>query len=1402
MLTIIKSVLRFFKNSKSSIIGLFLLIFFSSSIFTLLNHMKQNLQNSYTNISAKGNLHDFVINEHYALGFADYEWTYKQPNPNKKVKYVIKATSNWTNGYKKVFDKYKDNPEYQDLFLFEFTAEPPTTDSSGQLQYPESLINFVNEQKNKLTQFTKREISNIFKENLEDNFKKYDLNIRDFSAIDINNNKQNMFFKVVETDPDYTVDKLVTFSGKNVSKPKNIYDDITSELKEIIQSKQNNFTPEEKKIINQKSRKLVNVLSLSNWTDGNNKFIKLNDYLNITHNFNPYIDSYTGSDNIIKTALEQLKKFIDSLKETNRNGYFIYNRGFQIRFEFKNLGIIPVTGIYEDFSSHEAVISDDYAKLNHKKPIDNNLWNSHLNDHQKDFLNFLKTIPTENKIFIDNNEFVIVGTGVSPDFMYPIVSFESVVPNKEKEQIIYVNKNGYQKVEDSFKGNNTEKFIVGKFSNKLEDKQIKDILKDINNFSKEYMLWPENIDSAYAYNDLNNTLTPSALRVQFIPQTVAVTNIVSLFMTSFILFLSIFISLVIVKKFIDTNRNSLGIMQANGYKKIEIIFAIDIFIAIPIIIATICGYILGFFLQQPSINLLGNFWTIPTTFANFSLTYLLIICIGILILFLLITTIFSWFSLSAQTSEFMKDEARYKMSKISRIMKSPFSKFGIITRFRATIAFSSLTRLILLSIMSSSLMISLTFSFAILNKYDEALNLSFSPRNYEYSIKMFTPTTQGGQYYAVPFSHQGMAIKKNHFFNKNQFLANEIMNNQNQFIVTSATQGPYDKITEVNLKNTLFENANFQLVSQEENSRMNSKIDYLKNQSTNKAFLAHNIGLGSLSANPWEIASSMMPPNNVNYLNETYNNLFGKAINDIESVIELTLNNKKDFYSYSEIMNYFTVNDPNNNPSPSSNSFIYGFNDKNEPLYKKFDNKKVINGTKISDAFLTFLFDLYNNSSYSQFLYSINYNKVIINSMFKTDESLEKSDEPFSYLDFKIKKINDKDVNIVDSLFATGIYDSRSFDLSNLNGKKINEKLNVEDFIPIIPNAFAKKKYNLKVGDTIEVDVLNSVDRFSRKIFQENNNNITPVKAILKIIDFTSTYQNNEFFMHQFDVNKILGLNINGKNVDNLKEDQISDTVNWENKLDGITKKDFKPYESGFNGLHTYDLKNVVQITNGVSLYSPSGLYPAIDKFEVTPFLLSLFNNNDNINKILDIIGAWKSSNNKISASELIEKLKNIFGDSIQYSIISNVEQRNMMVNVFSSVTHTATNIQNVVLSIIILISLIIVIIISSLIITDSMKLAAILKCLGYSDTKNALSFLSIYTPVLILGLIIAIPISYWINLIYVNVVFGFAGILLTINMVWWHYLLSFGIIMFIFFISYAIAWYKIHGMNLRQAIK
>lgn len=1382
MWTIIKSVLRFFRSSKLSIIGLFLLIFFSTGIFTVLNNTNINLKKSYETISVNGNLHDFVINENFALGYANYEKDGNATGTTGSMTQKFKPStlsnsteSDWTNSYEIIRQKYyKPNQttpyEFSEYFVFSITYKDET-----------ELSQKLSDKLSALANFTSTQIKVIF----DDELKKLPISFRRFTSLNINNTKQNIFYKVVESSKDYEIDKLVYYrngliynGNDKLSNPTNyynlIFDDFSNDTKN-------------------KSRLLAEILYKSSWSDSQTQkqFESLWTYVKANPEFDPYTSTTALTDTNVKKAQENLKSLADFAmgKDTSNTKNFINNKIYNITFTLAG-ATAPITGKYEDFSSYEIVVSPDYLESNSKKIYPYDDWRNHISDTQKEFDAWFQTLPDTYKVYIDSTPYIIIGTGISPDFMYPVVSFTNVVPNKEKEQIVYTNNNGYERIYDAFRGSEVEAFIVGKFNSGVSNKQV--ILNQINELSAKYMSWPTNIKAAYAFDDTSNTLSPTALRVQFVPQIVQTATVVSAFLTTFVLALSIFVSTVIIRRFIDNNRNSLGIMQANGYKKAEIIFAICLLVGIPTVLGSIIGYMTGFLLQWKAILLLGGFWTVPTLISPFSIAVLFGVCIFILILFLGICILFSWLSLRGETSEFMKDDAKYKMSRLSEYMKKPFKQFSIMTRFKSSVAFLSLWRLIILSVMSAALMLSLTFSLASYDRFDYSATKSFEPRNYLYSLNLTTPTVQGGQYYAVPYTAQGMSLNKKYYFNNTtlDYIPSEDLISQNYLTNGSGYNAYNTDTTFVNLVNKY---GNYQLVSNQDDSLQKTKIDYLTNNTTTKALADINLGISgtALSANPWSIAERLMPPNNANYANTNFAGMFEKMISDTKNT--LILDNKET--TYKDALMSFTK-DVGTDSSGST-----AFYDSNTGHYRIFDDNKVVNFlTKLSKNFVILILSVYENPDYSEFSYNINYNKIIINS----------NDEPYSYVNFNLQKINGKSYVKADSLNAIGIdKNTKRISLRDENNNPINNKLdenasiiNGVEYYPIIINEFASKEFGLNIGDTLEVKVTNTTDRYSRQYYSKDGT-VPDVLAHFKVIDITTTYQGNEFFISRYDANKILGLEINNKKIPlPTKLSDLGSTVDWSTVTDLPSKNQFVSEISGFNGIFSTD-ENLVEVTKGVSLYSPSGIYAAIDKIENNATVKSLFAAKDssgkaNYEKIKELTGF----DGITSVDTAITILSNTFGQSSSFTILSQADSRNSLFAVFENLTKTTNNVQLVVLSIIIIVSLLIVILISSMIIGDSIKLASILKCLGYPDDKNAGTFLTVYFPVFLLGLLISIPFSLLINFLYVNIIFHFAGILLVMPFVWWHYVVSASSVIVIFLCSYWIAWYRIKKMNLTRAIK
>ncbi|RXY96867.1 ABC transporter permease [Malacoplasma penetrans] len=1485
MKTIIKAILKFFKFSKLTFIGLFVLIFFSLSIFTVLNSTSLNLTNSYSTVSNSGNLHDFVINENYRYGNGTYVLdtsnsnngtTSSSPNGTVKIESISKATSNsgtgtstytynisfkleesliapsatyeWTFAYKSAFDKYKaDSTTYADFGnnFVNYTATITSTDSDVDTSNWTNKTNFLSEAtsliSNKSSALTIY-VQNLYKnEYLETLQTETNVTVRDFKSVNISNTKQNIFFKLIEASPDYTIDKLVIYQGNNLSAATDF-----SAVDLVLNSTTTQLTNDASL-----SRGLLPFLYRAKWSNDSVTFDDIYNYSLANENYNPYTNQNNGttvSDSKITSQSTNLKTIIDT-----SNG--IINDNHQVRFSYSIAGVAPVSGYIEDFTSYGAIVSTNYLETLGKRPVNYQDWVSHLSDKQASFNAWLNSL-SENTFEIDNQTFVILGTGITPDFMYPIVSFSNLVPDSNTEQVVYTNSSGYSKMINSFRGNDQETFLVGKFSTRNSNLNNQ-TLAQINSITTNYMAWPSNINAAYMYDDTSNTMSPTALRVIFIPQIVTTITSVSGFLTTFILILSIIIAVVIIKRCIETNRNSLGIMQANGYKKREIILGMCLLILIPVLAASVLGYILGISLQTVAINLLGSFWTLPTEISGISFASMFLTLFIVALLFLAIVIVFSSICLLGETSEFMKDDAKYKMTKVASALKKPFVKFSIIDRLRAAIAFSSLWRLILLSLMSALLVSSLTFSINILDSFKDSAEKTYGIRNYNYALNLLTPTLQSGQYYTVPYQQQGKTLNKTTYFDTS--LATGTYDQSDNYISQRYWETGSAYNTDAS-SNTLFSDnlkkfGNYQLISQDDLNAQTSELYYLKNKTTTKAFADITLGAGSVSSNPWTLASQLMPTNNTSYANKAFNGMFGSAVADsttpisIEGITETNLYQaiKKFTKAYAvlkdeadanatPIANGFGGGNPTvvlideiNNNDSAFYDYIDSQSDPNYSYYLEFttalmsgSNNGIV--TKVSPGFLNLLYYIYSKTNLSEYTYSINYHKLVV----------EQQDSPFTYINFNIKNINSREVNNPDSLNITGIsndFTNPNLSITNEKNRVLNQTLwNESSYVdnqgnivyPIVINEYAKRKYDLNVGNVITVDILNSADRYSRTYFGASN----PV-AYFKIIDIATTYQGAEFYINQYDANKILGLTINNvkpKVPTSLEE--ISNTVNWANlEYDygnntsnsssttittptSVANKDaFIGSESGFNGIFSTSETDLKEVTGGVSLYSLSGIYPGTDLISPDDTTSNkLFADSNNMKKAINQLGFLdlldSSGNPTVNAKDLIQRIADIFGSSSSFFIVSSASSISSTLNVLNTSSSTLTKLQVSFLSILLIITVLIIVIVSSLIINDSFKLAAILKCLGLDDKKNAASFLSVYLPVFFFGLLISVPITFAMTSVYITFIFNFARILIVSNNSFWHFLAaSLGIIV-IFFLSYWTTWQKIRKMDLAQSIK
>ncbi|MBQ6970534.1 hypothetical protein IJQ19_03010 [bacterium] len=211
----------------------------------------------------------------------------------------------------------------------------------------------------------------------------------------------------------------------------------------------------------------------------------------------------------------------------------------------------------------------------------------------------------------------------------------------------------------------------------------------------------------------------------------------------------------------------------------------------------------------------------------------------------------------------------------------------------------------------------------------------------------------------------------------------------------------------------------------------------------------------------------------------------------------------------------------------------------------------------------------------------------------------------------------------------------------------------------------------------------------------------------------------------------------------------------------------------GFNGVFTTQIEGKPN-TNVLSLYSYTGMYPGISTFSSTSEsnkfaeilkqnnnlalanFLSGLNDSEIYDLAKDMVLSEASSSQQFTADErdqkinqFIDKLVSVYGPTTVVTSINGAIDSHALDQVYDNLITTFNTITNAILATIIPIAIVIIILISNLIIDDSKKKAMMLKALGYNNRQNASNFLSIYIPVIAIGLLLAMPIAYGICLAY-----------------------------------------------------
>lgn len=767
------------------------------------------------------------------------------------------------------------------------------------------------------------------KEEFEKDLTNLGVYYRQFNSININNTETSELIKIIEYISSYSIDRLDVFNQTGLpinEKYKNYVLPNSLDFENII-----NVASSELDVPNPSSnvilarQKLVYFLTKAIWNDESfmSSFKTTWDYILQNTAYDPLKTNTTNS------ALNNVSLYLRSFLDKNDSKYSpIVVRGPRITATLTNFNSnIPVTAYFEDPYSYIAIVSSSYLTTNNKEiysftkyrqDIVNGNINTTINpidllsNDVKSFPNLKNTssistlinnIDDKYKIYINSIPYIIVGSGITPDFIYPILSFENTIPNPAKEAIMYANSNGYLRAETSFESSPHESFILAKYNGPLSNNTI---LNEINKLTRKSMSWPSNVTAAYWYNDTNNKQSPTALRIEFINSLIASFIAIVIILSGFVLILVTFVMIIFVRKFIEQNKINIGITIANGVSKNIVLLTISFVTTMICLIACPIGLLMANPMQIIIFSFLSSYWFLPTPLESFNFGWYVLVTVTPTILFILLVYCIGKWLLKGSVVNLMKQNNSLKATKSYLAYRYLIGNTNVMFKFRSSIIFNSLTKIFFITLLSTLAMSTVTFASSATTILSASYELETKTNQSTYSIDLVTPTTIGGQYYGANLQDIGRQL-----YNSNNVLLNGV----------GIDNSVYDNLY---LNSPLFKTYSslFWSSSMDQVSQMND-IMYIKDKVANQLILNYFFGIGSIGTNPWNISKSLLPTNQMNSSTSLSKKLLEKMLGDMRPY------NQAFFTSINNLSTIVPNDETNAIPFPSKWAIVNFNNQKN-----------------------------------------------------------------------------------------------------------------------------------------------------------------------------------------------------------------------------------------------------------------------------------------------------------------------------------------------------------------------------------------------------------------------------------------------------------------------------------------
>lgn len=1014
--------------------------------------------------------------------------------------------------------------------------------------------------------------------------------------------------------------------------------------------------------------------------------------------------------------------------------------------------------------SYSVVIPPKFLNDINKTYISIEEWNYAKKLKDQQFLDWLNLLDGRYKITINNKHYVIIGTGLSPDMAYPSSSLENLIINSKNETLLYVNELGFKSLLSS-----APLSFVHNYYSLIDNKNNK--INSLNNLFKKAFNENSTSNLVYKSDDFLHNKNIITFRV-FLPTMLKyVVTVAGIVVIVILLSLGFYLSYLLINTYITKNQVQLAVIKANGFSNFKISLALSFFGLFISIIAGSFGYLIAYWFQDLFVSIITPFWYVPINFIEFSAIGFFGGIISLFITFFVFSYLILKRTFRKPINELISSSSEMKVSKALNILKNSKIKMSPILKFRMSLSFCNVFRLVFYTMLCSSGLALVTLSSSLPEKFNHSNYLTEQNKKYAYKFDLITPTEQSGLLKYQKYSELG-------FSNPSQGIYPIYSGTMNGVYYPGTSKFPYpykledlvvyDPNTGLPKKdefgNTLHY-GNILLPSYNANNSFVSDPNFVMNNVFTKWLFDFKIDLVNL--NPWDFIKPSLPPELIAKA-ETQDQIFLKAIYESENKYIKAMQQEKQYIIL----------------------------DKATGIYKVNKDKVILPGVVSPDElaftkdFLKFIGFVYGDPLLSSLDVKISFGLI------PYDENTESITNVYANIGHKGKTWSGKIVGINPN--------SKYIQLKDNNLNDISYLLNQEN--AIIINNGAAYDNKIKIGDTINIEVLNSYFRNSETILNHKiNHNFN-----LKVVGITSTSFGEEYYVSQSLANKLTNMELDLNNQYN--GGQIISHYEYKNGRGQSIYLDNKKIKNSyipFNGIITSD-ENSFFLSKTISFYSYMGIWPMMTVGKV-----------DDLNKFLDsypnqfvpneipvrtarlVIDKLISNNplvlNNRNRDEIIYYFENkyndatvlsnyllsMFNNTVLNSNLTSFESYITSKNIYDSIFSTLYTIQTLGILMFIPIVTVMILVMTSIMMNDFKKMISILKTLGYSDKENIKSVIFTYIPIILLALIIGIILLVTVMFAFQFATYNVSSIFISSSINWIPYLYGVGALLAIVILNF-----------------